>query len=291
MKKDIRSQVDPKENSQTRKQTSSSARGRRVPRKSKGLETQLWRLICPPKNWQNPIDITEQDLDLLVEVGRRLNLVVNRNESQQKLYLGPVGGTLGLADGGLADGETGSSTQISLESEVGFSLAGDAVLSTAGLRFPSGWVAEVIEDGVAGPGFKAVDPLAAAPLISAFPDAQLSKNFRLSEFRPGRHSFPYVRISPALVRTLEEIRERAGGPVHITSGYRPPDYNREIGGVSNSTHIDGLAADIFCDALSTARLYDICEAIIGHRGGVGYYPKQQFVHVDLRGYQARWSGL
>mgnify|MGYP002738130427 CR=1 FL=1 len=217
-----------------------------------------WWLICPKENWQNPIEITERDLELLVELGRRLQLVVNRNEAQQKLYIG---------------------------------LPKEDLSTAAGLRFPSGWLAEVIEDGVAGPGFKAVDPLAAAPLISAFPDAQLSKNFRLSEFRPGRHSFPYVRISPALVRTLEEIRERAGGPVHITSGYRPPDYNREIGGVSNSTHIDGLAADIFCDALSTARLYDICEAIIGHRGGVGYYPKQQFVHVDLRGYMARWSGL
>lgn len=59
------------------------------------------------------------------------------------------------------------------------------------------------------------------------------------------------------------------------------DYNREVGGVSNSTHIDGLAADIYCDGLSTEALYDICLKVIGPRGGVGYYPKSGFVHVDL----------
>jgi uncharacterized protein YcbK (DUF882 family) len=92
-----------------------------------------------------------------------------------------------------------------------------------------------------------------------------------------------------LVNTLEEIRKQAGDyPLHITSGYRPPAYNRKVGGVSNSTHIDGLAADIYSDHLSTDELYDICDRIVGEKGGVGYYPIQQFVHVDVRGYRARW---
>ena len=143
---------------------------------------------------------------------------------------------------------------------------------------------------MAGSSYDAVDPLAAAPLIAAFPNAKVSEHFSLSEFRPGRHSYKFIRLSPALVRALEDIRAKAGEAVHVTSGYRPPGYNREIGGVSNSCHIDGLAADIYCDGLSTDALYDICLKVIGPRGGVGYYPKSGFIHVDLRGYEARWSG-
>jgi len=58
--------------------------------------------------------------------------------------------------------------------------------------------------------------------------------------------------------------------------------------VSNSTHIDGLAADIYSDYVSVDELYDICDRVIGDRGDVGYYPSQGFIHVDLRGYRARW---
>ena len=147
---------------------------------------------------------------------------------------------------------------------------------------------EAVPLETAGAEYKAVDPLAAAPLIRAFPDAQISKNFRLSEFRPGRHTYEYIRISPTLIRVLEEIRAQAGRPVIVTSGYRPPDYNREVGGVSNSTHIDGLAADIYCEGLTTDQLYDICDQVIGQQGGVGHYPQSGIVHVDVRGYRARW---
>lgn len=217
-----------------------------------------WRLICPSKNWRNPVPIDERDLSLLTVVSQRLSLVMTRDDKQKKLYLGNA---------------------LASETEV-----------ANGLRFPSGWAADVVPLEVAGNEYKPVDPLAAAPLIKAFPDAQITKNFRLSEFRPGRHSYEYIRISPALVRALEDIRTRTGLPITVTSGYRPPDYNREVGGVSNSCHIDGLAADIYCDGITTAQLYDICEQVIGQRGGVGYYPKSGFVHVDVRGYEARWSG-
>lgn len=216
-----------------------------------------WRLICPPNNWTEPVPIEVGEVRLLELLAQRLNLVVTRDDKRRKIYLGNA---------------------LAAPEEV-----------TSGLRFPSGWTADVIPDEEAGPDYEAVDPVAAAPLIPAFPDAQISKNFRLSEFRPGEHSYDLIRFSPVLVNTLEEIRKRAGDlPLHITSGYRPPAYNRKVGGVSNSAHIDGLAADIYCDHLSTEDLYDICNEVIGDRGGVGYYPTQGFIHIDLRGYRARW---
>ena len=224
-------------------------------------DRESWMLVCPPKNWREPVTIKEQELELLELVGARLNLVMTRDEERKKLYLGA------------ADGKP------------------------FGLSFPSGWTAEVVSDGEAGPLYKAVDPLAAAPLIAAFPDAKVSEHFSLWEFRPGgvpargsQAAYKFIRLSPALVRALEDIRAKAGEALHVTSSYRPPDYNRDVGGVSNSTHIDGLAADIYCDGLSTEALYEICLKVIGPRGGVGYYPKSGFVHVDLRGYEARWSG-
>lgn len=220
------------------------------------MEPDDWLLLCPPKDWRHPVPISEEQLGLLGVISQRLSLVMTKDDQRKKIYLG----TAVTSDASAANG----------------------------VRYASGWSADVVHD--AGATYKAVDPLAAAPLIRAFPDAQISKNFRLSEFRPGRHSYEFIRISPALVRALEEIRERAGRPIQVTSGYRPPDYNREVGGVSNSTHIDGLAADIYCDGLTTEQLHDICEQVIGKRGGVGYYPKSGFIHVDLRGYEARWSG-
>ena len=138
-----------------------------------------WNVICPPKNWRKPIPIKETDLALLDLVAKRLSLVLTRDEERKKIYLGTA-------------------------------LTSDASIAN-GVRYPSGWSAEVVHD--AGAEYKAVDPLAAAPLIRAFPDAQISKNFRLSEFRPGRHTYEYIRISPALVRALEEIRRACGATI------------------------------------------------------------------------------
>ena len=216
-----------------------------------------WQLICPPKNWRDPIPLEVGEVRLLEILAQRLNLVTNRDDKRRKIYLGNA-------------------------------LASPAEVAS-GLRFPNGWMAQTVDEETAGPEYEPIDIEAAAPLIPAFPDAQISKNFRLSEFRPGEHSYDLIRLSPQLVNILEQIRTKAGDqPLHITSGYRPPAYNRKVGGVSNSTHIDGLAADIYSDYLDVSELWEICDQVIGERGGVGYYPTQGFIHVDLRGYKARW---
>ena len=160
------------------------------------------------------------------------------------------------------------------------------------ITFPNGWETKVVD--TLNPGeiltYKPVDHKVAAPLIMAYPDAQISPHFRLSEFRPARHMYEYMRLSPKLVEVLERIRNHVGRPVTIMSGYRPSDYNREVGGVSNSTHMDGLAADINCDGISTHELYDAVDLIVKNSGGVGFYPRDGYVHVDVRGYHCRWSG-
>jgi uncharacterized protein YcbK (DUF882 family) len=37
------------------------------------------------------------------------------------------------------------------------------------------------------------------------------------------------------------------------------------------------------------RVLELCETIIGNRGGIGLYPKTQAVHIDTRGQYARWN--
>lgn len=213
-----------------------------------------WRLICPPRNWSNPVAIGEAEVATLSIVANRLDLPLTIDKGAKKVYLGV-----------------------------------DPPPPRMRLRYPSGYNPEIVSAAQAGEVY-ASSPGPAAPLIVADGGAQLSKHFALREFLPGRGQWEYARVSPALVQALEDIRSQAGGPVIITSGYRPPEYNRDVGGVSDSTHIDGLAADIYVGHLTTAQLLVICERVIGKRGGVGYYPDAGFVHVDVRGYYSRWSG-
>jgi uncharacterized protein YcbK (DUF882 family) len=73
-------------------------------------------------------------------------------------------------------------------------------------------------------------------------------------------------------------------PFHIISGYRSPKTNaflRQCGrGVAkNSLHIQGKAADI---RLPDVRLASLRQAAVNLKGGgVGYYPRSNFVHIDV----------
>ena len=52
------------------------------------------------------------------------------------------------------------------------------------------------------------------------------------------------KIQHLVERVLDPIREHWGLPILVTSGYRCPELNEEVGGVEESWHMDGCAADI-----------------------------------------------
>ena len=65
------------------------------------------------------------------------------------------------------------------------------------------------------------------------------------------HSIPNVPTAEAeanlarlATKVLDPIRERWQSPIYINSGYRCPLLNRKVGGVENSYHTRGMAADI-----------------------------------------------
>jgi uncharacterized protein YcbK (DUF882 family) len=132
----------------------------------------------------------------------------------------------------------------------------------------------------------------------------MSKYFKPEEFKQhARHGLPEVGYPKEwretklakLCALLDIIREAAGSPVTISSGYRSPEYNRKIGGARNSQHVQGSAADIQCKGMTAAKLHALVlrlyqEGKLPGLGGLGQYPT--FVHLDIRQGKrlARWSG-
>ena len=77
---------------------------------------------------------------------------------------------------------------------------------------------------------------------------------------------------------LDEARELAGVPFKITSGYRSPQHNLDVGGRIGSSHIKGLAVDIAC--VNSHQRQKILTALIQvgfKRIGIG----KSFIHSDL----------
>ena len=89
-------------------------------------------------------------------------------------------------------------------------------------------------------------------IIQLNSNAKLSEHFTLGEFTRSS-SHPEVYNIPSheaianltnLCKWLETLRERAGVPIIINSGYRSPQLNKRIGGVPTSNHLTGCAVDI-----------------------------------------------
>ncbi len=86
-------------------------------------------------------------------------------------------------------------------------------------------------------------------------------------------------FKPDLMRVIKTVETHFGKPVVVTSGYRDPQHNREVGGAEESMHKSCEAADIQIDGVSK---WDIAEYIrsLPNRGGVGTYCHTESVHLD-----------
>ena len=116
----------------------------------------------------------------------------------------------------------------------------------------------------------------------------ISANFDKSEFRCKCGCNKY-NITPALIAGLQELRDYLGMAIVINSGTRCPEHNAAVGGVPNSYHMRGYAADIRVEGLTSKELARAADQIKVFRyGGIGTY--DTFVHVDVRGRKARWRG-
>ncbi len=110
----------------------------------------------------------------------------------------------------------------------------------------------------------------------------------LADFRTG----DVAVIDPKLLDLIYEIRESLGsqGTYEVISAYRSPTTNNMLrsrgGGIAkNSQHLIGTAIDVRLDDVPTKKLRDAALAM--KKGGVGYYGKANFVHIDT-GRVRRW---
>jgi len=122
-------------------------------------------------------------------------------------------------------------------------------------------------------------------------NVSLSKNFKVSEFKCNDGS-DKILIDTELVMVLQKIRNHFGKPVTINSAYRTSSYNKKVGGVSNSQHVKGTAADISVSGVNPKEVAQYAEYIMPNKGGIGLYDSAKsgrFVHVDVRSNRSRWT--
>lgn len=123
---------------------------------------------------------------------------------------------------------------------------------------------------------------------------QLTKNFYKIEFesRDGAKMPDHVLQNiKELTDNLQKVRDILAEAININSGYRSEAHNKIVGGVKNSQHLLGKAADVSMKNYTSKELAVIFEDLILNgvikEGGLGLY--NGFVHYDIRGTRARWN--
>lgn len=118
---------------------------------------------------------------------------------------------------------------------------------------------------------------------------------RLDYLMRDRRSNLVHSMDPKLYTKLYQIQTKLGlrqCELSIICGYRAPATNaamhrRSKGVASNSYHIKGQAIDFRIDGVSLAKVRDVAKSL--KNGGVGYYPRSNFVHIDT-GPVREWRG-
>lgn len=103
-----------------------------------------------------------------------------------------------------------------------------------------------------------------------------------------------IEVDPQLYVLLNDLHENVNSeaPISLISGYRSKNTNDSLRAMGRNTakksqHVLGKAADIYMPDVPVSVVRK--KALQMKRGGVGYYPTSQFVHVDT-GRVRQWSG-
>ncbi|HET7909730.1 MAG TPA: DUF882 domain-containing protein [Nitrospira sp.] len=99
------------------------------------------------------------------------------------------------------------------------------------------------------------------------------------------HTGEVAAMDPRVIEHLNLVQKAlgGGGEIHVISGYRSPQYNallvkRTRRAAKHSFHVEGQAVDFFIPGF---RVREIRQAALKLRfGGVGYYPRAGFIHLD-----------
>jgi zinc D-Ala-D-Ala carboxypeptidase len=95
-----------------------------------------------------------------------------------------------------------------------------------------------------------------------------------------------IRINGPALDRLQALRDKLGAPLIVHSAYRSPAYNLKIGGAKQSMHLQGAAFDISM-ANHDPESFEKAARSIGFTG-FGFYPRQNFMHIDI-GRARQWG--
>ena len=120
-------------------------------------------------------------------------------------------------------------------------------------------------------------------------------NFTRDEFACGC-GCGFDDIDPLLVSTLQRLRDEVQRPVIVNSGCRCRSHNAAVKGAPNSQHMQGKAADIKIDGMTSRQIFDVIRRLyLDGELYVGYVYaiNGRSVHVDVRAPQSqvvrRWT--
>jgi uncharacterized protein YcbK (DUF882 family) len=110
---------------------------------------------------------------------------------------------------------------------------------------------------------------------------------KLDHFLRDHNTGEVRHFDPRLYDILSDLTSSVGRPgaeIEIVCGYRTPSTNESLrahttGVAKNSLHIQAEAIDLRLPGIDTLKLRRAALAL--HRGGVGYYPHSDFIHVDV----------
>ena len=86
-----------------------------------------------------------------------------------------------------------------------------------------------------------------------------------------------IKLAEEFKEKIDMARDIAGIPFIITSGYRCPKHNKEVGGKSDSAHLKGFAADV--KATDSYTRYKIVTAALT-AGFTRIGVAKNFIHLD-----------
>jgi uncharacterized protein YcbK (DUF882 family) len=123
------------------------------------------------------------------------------------------------------------------------------------------------------------------------PDVLDAVNTHLRDYRTGDVHV----IAPELLDLLDQVaaRTETRGRFQVISGYRSPRTNamlheRSAEVAKKSFHLQGMAIDVRLPDVELHHLHAAAQSL--GRGGVGYYPESNFVHIDVGPVRA-WEGV
>lgn len=123
------------------------------------------------------------------------------------------------------------------------------------------------------------------------------KHFNVSEFfrsstaaKNGIKNEPSFDERATIVRNinllvdnvLDPVRDMVNTPIIITSGYRCPQVNRLVGGVDNSQHMSGCAADFHVQGFTPSMMYQLFLCVLNtlEFDQMIYYRNKNIIHVS-----------